>query len=37
LGEEFLDFLRKGYWMLVPYDEVKDLPGIRLSPIGVVP
>jgi hypothetical protein len=37
LGEEFLDFLCKGYWMLVPYEEVKDLPGIRLSPIGAVP
>jgi hypothetical protein len=37
LGEEFLDFLRKGYWMLVEYDDVKNLPGLRLSPIGVVP
>ena len=23
--------------MLLPYEEVKDLPGLRLSPLGVVP
>ena len=37
LAQEFLDFCRKGYWMLLPYNEVKDRPELRLSPIGVVP
>ena len=37
LQDEFLDFIRKGFWMLLPYEEVKDLPGLRLSPLGVVP
>ena len=37
LQEEFLDFCRKGYWMLLPFHEVKSLPGLRLSPLGVVP
>ena len=37
LGEEFSDFMKKGFWLLLPYDQVKDLPGLRLSPIGVVP
>jgi hypothetical protein len=37
LGTEFLDFLKKGYWMLLPYDEVKDMVDLRLSPLGVVP
>jgi hypothetical protein len=37
LEEEFTDFCAKGFWMLVPYADVRDLPGLRLSPIGVVP
>ncbi len=37
LAEEFEDFVRKGFWMLLPYEEVKDMAGLRLSPIGVVP
>ena len=37
LAAEFLDFCRKGYWMLLPYELVKDRPELRLSPIGVVP
>ena len=37
LREEFLDFVRKGFWMLLPYSEVRNLEGLRLSPIGVVP
>ena len=37
LGEEYLDFGRKGFWVLLPYDVIKDEPGLRLSPVGVVP
>jgi hypothetical protein len=37
LGTEFLDFVQKGYWMLIPYDDIKHEPGLRISPIGVVP
>jgi hypothetical protein len=25
LGTKFLDFLRKGYWMLLPHNVVKDM------------
>jgi hypothetical protein len=32
-----MDFCAKGFWMLLPYDDMRDLPGLRLSPIGVVP
>ena len=37
LATEFLDFCRKGYWMILPYELIKDRPELRLSPIGVVP
>jgi hypothetical protein len=37
LGMEFLDFLKKGYWMLLPYDEVKSMIDIRYSPLSIVP
>jgi hypothetical protein len=37
LGTEFLDFLKKGYWMLLPYDEVEFMIDVRYSPLGVVP
>jgi hypothetical protein len=36
LQEEFLEFVQKGFWMLLPYEDVKHIPGLRLSPIGVV-
>ena len=28
---------QKGQWLILPYAQVKHLPGLRLSPIGVVP
>jgi hypothetical protein len=34
---EMLDFVKKGYWMVLPYRLVKDLPHLRLSPLGVIP
>ena len=35
--EEILDFCQQGYWIVLPYSEVRNLPGLRISPIGVVP
>ena len=35
--EEMLDFIQQGYWIVLPFDVVADLPALRLSPLGVVP
>ena len=37
LKEEFLDMIAKGQWLVLPAHAVKDLPGLRLSPPGVIP
>jgi hypothetical protein len=37
LQDEFLEFVQKGFGMLLPYDEEKNIPGLGVSPIGVVP
>ena len=37
LHEEFIDMITKQQWVVLPYSEVKDLPGLRLSPPGVIP
>ena len=37
LEEEFIDMINKDQWVILPYKVVKDLPGLRLSPPGVVP
>jgi hypothetical protein len=37
LREEYVDFCEKGFWMLLPYDSVKNFESLRLSPLGVVP
>jgi hypothetical protein len=37
LREEMADFVKKGFWMVLPYDKVKHLQGLRVSPPGVVP
>ncbi|KAI2489281.1 hypothetical protein MHU86_25315 [Fragilaria crotonensis] len=34
---EMLDFCRQGYWIVLPYDAVAAWPGLRISPLGVVP
>ena len=42
---EYLDFLQgkilsmmqRGQWILLPYHLVKDLPNLRLSPLGIIP
>jgi hypothetical protein len=35
--EEMAEFCEKGFWVVLPYDLVKQLPGLKLSPLGVVP
>ena len=37
LREDMASMVEKNQWMVVPYDAVADVPGLRLSPIGVVP
>ena len=37
LYEEMHKMRQKGQWLILPYAQVKHLPGLRLSPIGVVP
>ena len=37
LNEEFPDMIEKGQWVVLPVMVVKDLPGLRLSPPGVIP
>ena len=37
VAEEMLDFCEQGYWRVVPYHEVRELPSLRISPLGVVP
>ena len=37
LHEEFVDMIDKGQWVILPYSLAKSLPGLRLSPPGVVP
>ena len=37
LYDEMATMADKGQWLILPYSDVKDLPGLRLSPIGVVP
>ena len=37
LQGEFKDMMSRGQWLVLPYSAVKDLPGLRLSPPGVVP
>ena len=33
--EEMAEFIECGYWTVLPYRLVKDLPGLRISPLGV--
>ena len=37
LHEEFADMVAKGQWVVLPAADVLDLPGLRVSPSGVVP
>lgn len=29
--------VQKGQWLVLPYKEVQDLPGLRVSPLGIMP
>ena len=31
------DFANKGFWAVLPYDKVKHLQNLQLSPLGCVP
>ncbi|KAL3806886.1 hypothetical protein ACHAXA_000796 [Cyclostephanos tholiformis] len=35
--DEFVDMIHKGQWIVLPYSSIRDLPGLRVSPPGVVP
>ena len=37
LREEMLDFVEKGFFTLLPWRLVKNLPGLRVSPLGIIP
>ena len=38
VAEEMLDFCKQGYWLVLPYKVATELlPGVRVSPLGVVP
>ena len=37
IREEFADMIAVGHWLALPYELVKTLPALRLSPTGVVP
>ena len=37
LEEEFQDMINKDQWVILPFSIAKTLPGLRLSPPGVIP
>ena len=37
LEEEFVDMIKKEQWIILPYSQAKTLPGLRISPPGVIP
>jgi hypothetical protein len=37
LRDDMSDMVDKSFWMVIPYATVRELPGLRVSPIGVVP
>ena len=37
LFEEFIDMINKEQWIILPFEQVKNLKGLRISPSGVVP
>lgn len=37
LHNEMVDMILCCQWIVLPYHAIKDLPGLRLSPIGVIP
>ncbi len=37
LVSEMCDMVHQGYWCMLPYHSVRSLPGLHISPAGVVP
>jgi hypothetical protein len=37
LRVEMADMVAKGFWIVLPYSQVRSLPGLRISPMGVIP
>ena len=37
IEEEFIVIVQKGQWIILPTSVAKSLPGLRISPPGVVP
>jgi hypothetical protein len=37
IRDEMADFESKGFWTVLPYELVKHLRGLHLSPLGCVP
>jgi len=37
LEQEMLQMVKKEQWMVLPYDDVKHIPNLRISPLGVMP
>jgi hypothetical protein len=37
LEQKFADMMDKGYFTVLPFPVVKDLPNLWLSPVGVIP
>jgi hypothetical protein len=37
LREDMSDYIDKGFWMVVPYSLLREVPNLRVSPIGLVP
>ena len=35
IAEEMLEFGKDGFWTILPYDKVRHLPGLRLSPAQI--
>ena len=37
LLEDMYDYVKMGYWVVLPYQSVRHLPHLKLAPAGVVP
>ena len=37
LKEEFTSMINKGQWVILPYEQAKSLPYLRISPPGIFP